>query len=251
MPSVRALRALYLYVSLLLLAGAPAGAQTALSRLPPLPAGLSLPVPAALPADPCAVLPAALAAADASPYDAQLTACFDGLLAGPDYISPAADAPASGQLTGAENDVLFRYVDSYAYMINSALRKGENVHKYAKFIKRLNSALDKLPAYRGVTFRGSAYPPLPAGRLVAGAVFTDPAFLSTTRNLVVADGYAGADGYLSVILGRTGRSLSYSAALAGLESEMEVLFRASTRLRVIAVAPRPDGRTAVYLEQLP
>lgn len=228
----------------------PAVAQTALSQLPGFAAAAPLiPAPPARGDSPCSVLPEALAAASAAPYDAQVTACFDGLLAAPGYVSPEGSA-AGGKLTKAEDEAIFKYVDSYAYLVNSALRKGEGVEAYAGYIKLLNSALDKLPVYGGVTFRGSAYPPVVLEKLIPGAVFTDPAFLSTTRDPAVADGYAGAKGYISVILSRTGRSISYSASLQGLEKEMEVLFKSSSRMRVIAVSPRADGRTVVYLEQL-
>jgi len=82
-------------------------------------------------------------------------------------------------------------------------------------------------------------------------VFADPAFLSTSRNLTVAEGYTGAAGYLSVVLSKTGRQISYNDSTDDLESEMEVLFPAGTKFRVISVADRPHGVKAVYLEELP
>ena len=69
-------------------------------------------------------------------------------------------------------------------------------------------------------------------KLLPGAVFTDPAFLS-------------------VILSKTGKLISYNNFLNGLETEMEVLFPTGSRFRVIAVSDLPRGGKAVYLEELP
>lgn len=207
------------------------------------------PSPASPAGGPCAVLPAALAIADSSAYGAQTISCLSGLAAIPDYVSPLTAAPAPAQLTKEESAALEKYVDSYAYIVNAALRKGEGVSKYRKFIATLNSALEKLPAYSGVTFRGSGFPPVPADKLVAGTVFTDPAFLSTSRNLAVAEGYTGATGYLSVILSKTGRQISCTSSINELDTEMEILFPTNTHLRVIAVSPKPAGVTIVYLEE--
>lgn len=209
------------------------------------------PAPSRPAADHCSAMPQALAAADSSAYDAQTISCFSSLAAIPGYVSPLTAVPAPAQLTKDEIAALDKYVDSYAYIVNAALRKGEDVSKYRKFIKTLNSALGKMPAYSGVTFRGSAFPPLPLEKLKPGAVFTDPAFLSTSRNLTVAEGYTGAGGYLSVMLSKTGRHISYNAFLDGLESEMEILFSTDTKFRVISVSDNPKGGKNIYLEELP
>ncbi len=222
-----------------------------LSFTPELISAIPAPDPSRPEAGLCAALPAALAAPDSGAFDAQTIPCLDSLLAVPDYVSPSAASPVAPQLTQEEKTALDKYVDSYAYLVNAALRQGADVSKYRKYIQTLNSALGKLPAYRGVTFRGSAYPPVPEEKLRPGAVLTDPAFLSTSRNRAVAESYTGAAGYLSVILSKTGRQVSYNDFLNGLESEMEVLFPTNTKLRIIAVSGLPRGGKAVYLEELP
>lgn len=229
---------------------ASAGAQA--NWLPPVSGKvIVLPAPASPAGGPCATLPSALAIADSSAYDAQTITCLSGLAAIPDYVSPLAVVPAPAQLTKGETAAVNKYVDSYAYIVNAALRKGEGVSKYRKFIDTLDSALRKMPVYTGVTFRGSAFPPVTENKLVSDTVYTDPAFLSTSRNLAVAEGYTGTNGYLSVILSKTGRQISYTSSIDELGTEMEVLFPTDTSLRVIAASPRPDGITIVYLEELP
>lgn len=243
-----------LFVVAAVFSAVPVRAQENWARLPLVPGSMeaaAVPAPSRSEADHCAALPEALALPDSSAYDALTIGCFQSLLAVPDYVSPLQAVPVpTGQLTGKEQAALDKYVDMYAYLVNAALRDGKDVSKYRKYIRTLNRALGKLPAYSGVTFRGSSYPPVAKEKLAPGAVFTDPAFLSTSRNLEIADGYTGANGYLSVILSKTGRQMIYGNAIADLGVEMEVLFPTDTRFRVIAVTGRPNGNTVVYLEEL-
>ena len=165
-----------------------------------------------------------------------------------------------GQAVGAENStnedrrVLDIYVDHFAYLINKALRTGDKdyLEKKAEYIRTLGRALDRLPAFHGVVYRGSLFPPLVGAATVPGLIFVDPAFVSTSQSLDVADGYTGVDGYLYVILGSSGRVLGYGKSIDELSVEEEVLFKTGTRFEVLAVVAEPkERRTLVFMAEVP
>jgi len=165
-----------------------------------------------------------------------------------------------GRVVGAENStsedrrVLEKYVDHFAYLINKALRTGDQnyLEKKAEYIRALGRALDRLPAFHGVVYRGSLFPPIIGAATVPGLIFVDPAFVSTSRSLDVADGYTGVDGYLYIILGSSGRVLGYDKSIDELSVEEEVLFKTGTRFEVLAVVAEPkESRTIVFMAEVP
>lgn len=174
--------------------------------------------------------------------------CLERVAATPGYESPPG-APSAPVSRGDQRRI-DAYVDSRAYLLNGALRTGdrERVGRYGDEIRALNEALGRIPAYRGLVFRGSAHPP--AASLNRGEVFTDPAFVSASRRVEIGEHYAGVKGYVSVIVSRSGRSLAYTKGTAELDSEAEVLFQTGTRFRILDAKPRADGVTVVFLEDL-
>ncbi|MEK7858681.1 MAG: hypothetical protein AAB320_06010 [Elusimicrobiota bacterium] len=160
-------------------------------------------------------------------------------------------ARGEARLEPDERRALLAYIDSFAYLINKALRTGDKsyVDRHAADIRLLRRALDHLPAFEGVVFRGSDFPP--AGGLGAGA-FVDPAFVSTSLSFEIAEHYAGVGGYLYVILSRSGRLLSYDKSVAELAAEQEVLFKNGAAFQILEVLPQPkDRRTVVFLAENP
>jgi len=148
-----------------------------------------------------------------------------------------------GNPSGSDKQIVSHYIDVWAYLINRALRVGDS-----KFLKKNKSKLEQLdvglanfPVYQGIAYRGSEFPP--TIKLEKGLVFEDPAFLSTTLDIAIAEHYAGVSGYLSVIWSKSGRVLSYDESTASLSAEKEVLFPRNSRFEILEV--RQEARRSV------
>lgn len=131
--------------------------------------------------------------------------------------SPAED----NILTGAEKEAINRYISSDSYKINEKLRNGIKLTPDENnFVNHLDSALDKLPKYKGIVYRS----------VTADVMPDEKAFLSehkvkdlhqyrsfTSTGLSV---YDESFKYQFVILSKNGRDLTQFN-----ESEKEILFK--------------------------
>lgn len=172
--------------------------------------------------------------------------CFDSV--SKEWKTLGFIIPSTTKPSGLDNAIIANYIDHWAYLINQALRI-ENL-AYIKTnqekVNRLDQALLKYPIYRGIVFRGSTFPP--AKKLETGMTFKDSAFVSTSLDFSVAEGYAGATGFISVILSKSGRTLSYDKSTDELSAEMEVLLPRGLSFKVFAIEKYKDtGHTLVYL----
>mgnify|MGYP001574027155 FL=1 len=164
--------------------------------------------------------------------------------------SSIGEAQTSVSPSDADRRVVGHYVDYWAYLINKALRTSDKAYldRNRSPLRRLDEALERFPAFRGVVFRGSLFPPGPS--LEAGAVFVDPAFVSTSRDFEIAEHYAGAVGFVSVIFTRTGRLLSYDKGTESLSVEKEVLLPRGRTFRVLRSDEKYRGHSVVFLVEL-
>ncbi len=142
---------------------------------------------------------------------------------------------SSGQPSNSDKAIVSDYVDVWAYLINKALRTGDSayIRDNTPKLNRLEQSLLKFPIYRGVVFRGSEFPPVK--NFEKGTIFKDPAFISTSMDISIAEHYAGVNGYITVILSRSGRILSYDKATEELSGEMEVLFPRDKVFKIFAI----------------
>lgn len=168
------------------------------------------------------------------------------------WRTKTSEGEASATASPSESDrrMVGHYVDVWAYLINKALRTGDREYlaRNRTPLARLDLALERFPVFEGVVFRGSSHPP--SVSLEPGAVLQDPAFVSTSRDFWIAEHYAGAAGYISVILTRSGRLLSYDKKTESLSEEREVLIPRSRSFRVIRFGEKYRGHEVVFLVEL-
>ena len=69
-------------------------------------------------------------------------------------VDGSEDEDDDKPLTDEEEAAIIRYTGSKSYLLNEALRNGEKLSpEYKKWAKNLNSAIKKLPKYRGTVTR--------------------------------------------------------------------------------------------------
>lgn len=69
-------------------------------------------------------------------------------------VNGGEDEDDDKPLTDEEEAAIIRYTGSKSYLLNEALRSGEKLSpEYKKWAKNLNSAIKKLPKYRGTVTR--------------------------------------------------------------------------------------------------
>lgn len=143
------------------------------------------------------------------------------------YIDSAAHKIASKNLTGitpSEAASIVAYSGSHYNGVNAALRAGvmtEEQHHYAVL---LNSSLDKLPPYVGVSYRKASMPESAKGLYQPGMVIEERAFTSTSKNSSTWHGDLRFE-----IHGKSGRDIS---KLSSHPDESEVLFKSGSRFKV-------------------
>ncbi len=169
----------------------------------------------------------------------------------------------AAELTEGERAVLGDYVENTYSCFNAYLRKGpEGISEgcydiqeekvIQERIQVLKAALDKLPTFKGETWRGTCIPNDAAAKMKVQGVYRDKAFMSTSKERKVSEGFLGtpmhcAFGMLK-IKGRTGRDLEQLK-----NGEEEVIFAPGTRFRITKLnkserplAPGIDRMVAYY-----
>lgn len=135
----------------------------------------------------------------------------------------------------------------HSYMeINDALREGVMTKELQSYAKILNSALDKMPKYEGVVFRGSTlskdYLNKYINALKNNETITEDTFLSTSMNVSTANEFGRC---VFEIKSKTGRDIREISAYG--EKEDEVLFRSGTRFKVTSFESY-EGDGATYFD---
>ncbi|MBL7715045.1 MAG: hypothetical protein JNL01_06215 [Bdellovibrionales bacterium] len=148
-------------------------------------------------------------------------------------------------LTQVEYTMLQYYTGSGYYCLNKGLR--EKKFKYDDpAIQTLNSALSKLPNYRGFVSRGADLPQEVIRRHQVGSIIEYTSFTSTSTG----DGFGGSVKYK--IFSKTGKPVMGFSAVGN--GELEVLFRAPTRFKVLAVEPENNqmgrGYTLIVMKEV-
>lgn len=181
--------------------------------------------------------------AQAELSDETISSCFEESLAKGESIG---FSQIGGEVSNLAKESVADYVDVWAYLINKALRTNDSsyIRKNQGKLNRLDQSLEQYPIYRGVVFRGSEFPP--AEKLEKNITFKDLAFLSTSQDISIAEHYAGVNGYLNVILSKSGRILSYNKKTEELSGEKEILFPRGASFKVYDIKNK-NGITLVFL----
>lgn len=161
-------------------------------------------------------------------YEA-MEALFGGGKASAGYLQQAANKlKASGMtkyLGSPEAAIpIIAYSGSHYAKMNEEVRKGVMSVEQYKFMKSLNAALDKLPAYDGVTYRKAPSNAVDLSLYQPGKVVEERGFTSTSKNQGT---WHGDVQY--TIHGKSGRDIQ---KLSSHPSEAEVLFKSGTRFYV-------------------
>lgn len=131
--------------------------------------------------------------------------------------------PACGLTKLETHSILFYTYEGYS-CLNRALREGKT-GKEKVFGEVLKSALDKLPNYRGFVSRMAKLPPEVRKNYEEGKTVTEMAFTSTSTRSAAGDD-------IFTIYSLTGKPIM---DLSQFPAENEVLFKPSTKFRVLKV----------------
>ena len=115
---------------------------------------------------------------------------------------------------------------------------------YQEHIKFINAALNQLPNYEGVVFRGSKVEPKQLAQYQVGEIVTEKGFTSSSSNLAVAQNFSG--NVLYTIFSKTGKKIRDFSEFPG---EDEVLFRSGTKFKILAIEKK-DGKTLIKMMEV-
>lgn len=155
------------------------------------------------------------------------------------------DPEMSARLSDDEVGALYGYTTNPGYTeANMALRgQIEMTPQRQAFVDHINQGLDKLPAFDGVTVRGTDLPADVLAKNQVGEIVSDPAFMST-------DIKQGFDGPTQITVeGKTGRQIDFLSHYKQ-ANETEVLFKPGTKFEVLE---RTDvgGKTYLKYKEIP
>ena len=147
------------------------------------------------------------------------------------------------KLTDNEQWAINEYISSGSYKINAALREGQKLSiEQGELVRRLDSALQNLPAYKGTVYRSlSAFGIDDIDSFVSsyqvGEIKKFPAYTSASTEV-----YDESFPIQYVIKSKLGRDLrSYNS------SEMEILFLRGSSFRVVRV---DTDKYMIYMEEV-
>lgn len=152
----------------------------------------------------------------------------------------AAEKNAATTITSAEKQAVSGYTGSGYKGINAGLRNGILEEHVWKQVDNINSALGKLPDYRGEVRRQAVLTAEQYGAYQVGKIVEERGFTSTSKKQDWSwTSGAGTDFFITSKTGKDIESLSHH------KSEQEVLFRSGTRFRIT----KREGKK-VYMEEV-
>lgn len=148
------------------------------------------------------------------------------------------NALALTRLTSADRKALGDYTGSGYLELNNALRAGKLTPELQARVDAINAALAKLPDYKGPVSRGTTLPAETLEKYKPGAVITEDAFTSTSKETSKA--FTGNTRF--EILSKTGKFVEKYTKIPG---EQEVLFPPGVRFSVIERSTDPKTGTTI------
>lgn len=137
------------------------------------------------------------------------------------------------KLSKKESLAIIGYTGSFYKQLNKALRNGDVTPKVSRYEALLNSALNKMPPFKGVTYRTiDKLSKKDLSRYLVGAIVTESFFVSSSE-LEKVNGFSGKVQF--IINGKNGRKI---ADLSLYPHEKEVLFKSKSRFIVTSVTEK-------------
>lgn len=137
------------------------------------------------------------------------------------------------KLSKKESLAIIGYTGSFYKQLNKALRNGDVTPKVSRYETLLNSALNKMPPFKGVTYRTiDKLSKKDLSRYLVGAIVTESFFVSSSE-LEKVNGFSGKVQF--IINGKNGRKI---ADLSLYPHEKEVLFKSKSRFIVTSVTEK-------------
>ena len=150
------------------------------------------------------------------------------------------------RMTQVEAFSVIRYTGNFYYNINSYLRTGKrNQETMESYVRVTNSGLDRIKSYKGYSYRGTKLKAKEFEKYLnaknSDSLFVEPAYLSTTSDTSkVFKGNAFFE-----VKSKSGKSVK---DVSQFPDELEILFKAGTRFKVIE-AVEVDGKYNIILEE--
>jgi len=132
------------------------------------------------------------------------------------------------KLTPDEVAAVRKYTEMLATFLNKNIRESNILSELDKdILQKIDQALLKLPGFQGVVYRSSGAFPKFHTDYVEGAIVSDPAFLSTSRNTSV---FEVKKSVRFTIHSKNGRDVG---GISQRENEQEILFPRDTRFKIL------------------
>jgi hypothetical protein len=167
-------------------------------------------------------------------------------------IDEPIDAPASSLTEGEQRSVGlytgwgYDHINSHLRGVDPGLGRIYDSPELDRIADEVSSGLAKMPAHEGVTYRGTNLPDDVMSQVRQGGTFSDPAFLSSSRDVSTAQTFRSDGNAMLHIDGRSGKDVS---GLSAHGNEAEILFDRATEFRVVKKELNPDGYWDIHLEE--
>lgn len=157
-------------------------------------------------------------------------------------------------LNDYEKTLVYVYTQGYHEELNEALLSGKLSGTMSIFCTHLNNALEKLTSYIGLVHRGIELTPVEIKRYKDAydnkMDIIEPAFVSSSESIQIANEFSKRS-VLFEIFSQHGKLIE-AISFYGIKNprnEREVLFRSSTKFKVLKVETKIDGSTLIILEE--
>ncbi len=146
-------------------------------------------------------------------------------------------------ISGFQCALIKNYSNGGYTEINSALRQGTWTEAQHVYVKLVNKAIKAMPAYKGVTRRGTSLNQAEQSKFVVGNIVPQMAFTSTSTG----KGWSGNTEFEITAIGKRGSNIK---KLSNHPGENEVLFAAMTNFKITKVDGKPGGKMIVHMEEM-
>jgi hypothetical protein len=148
--------------------------------------------------------------------------------------------------TGPGYDSLNAYLRGLATKVADGTATRSELEAYSQAV---SEGLAKMPTFTGETLRGTNLPQGVLDSIDATGTFKDPAFLSSSTDMSVAQQFRGGGNAMLHIEGTTGRDVTAASTYGS--SESEVLFDKGTAFDVVKKVWNDKGYWDIYLKETP
>lgn len=167
-------------------------------------------------------------------------------------VSQEPRLSAHEELSLYDKAIIYKYSEDGYESLNESLRGSKGKRK-GEYCELLEQALNKLPNYQGLVYRGAKLTKkeikVYQDGLTNGNAITEHAFISTSRSQLIAG--AWIKNCLFTIYSKSGKQIE-NIAYFGIDSaqnEKEILFRPNTEFKVLEVT-KLDIFTLITMEEL-